>query len=128
VNVLIDTHVLIWYYDNDRRLSKRAIEIIDDTSNRVLVSAATAWEIATKFRIGKLQDARLLVQDLSKLLDAWQFERLPISLDHGHRAGLLEGAHKDPFDRMIAAQAIVEDLSIVTVDPALAALGAKVVW
>jgi PIN domain nuclease of toxin-antitoxin system len=128
VRLLLDTHALIWWFLDSPRMPERIKLLIDDPRNRVYVSAVTSWELATKFRIGKLPEAKPLVQGFFDFLEEWHFEKLPISVEHGHRAGLLPGEHKDPFDRMLAAQAILEELDIVTVDPALAALGANVIW
>jgi PIN domain nuclease of toxin-antitoxin system len=75
-----------------------------------------------------LQEAAPLVEGFSDLLDKYGFLRLPVTVEHGHRAGLLAGDHKDPFDRMLAAQALIEDLELVTADPLLAGFGAKVIW
>ena len=94
----------------------------------VHVSAASAWELATKYRLGKLQEAAPLVEDFLAFIDRCNFKRLPVTVEHGHRAGLIPSDHKDPFDRMLAAQALIEDLGLVTADPALAGLGARVVW
>ena len=94
----------------------------------VYASAALAWELTTKYRNGRLQDAADIALNLPAYVRQWHFEPLPITVEHSHRAGLLPGAHRDPFDRMLAAQANMEGLELATVDPALAGLGAKVVW
>lgn len=128
MKLLLDTHILIWWFAGDRKLIKRVKARIDDPGNDVFVSAATAWELATKYRLGKMPEAEFLVSNFFAQLDAWHFEKLPLTVEHGHRAGLLPGDHRDPFDRMLAAQAIIEDLVLVTADPELAGLGARVVW
>jgi PIN domain nuclease of toxin-antitoxin system len=109
-------------------LSTQVGDWFEDPRVTIYVSAVSAWEIATKYRSGKLREAAYVVGNLPDLLQRCKFTLLSVSLEHGYRAGLLEGAHKDPFDRMLAAQAIVDDLDLVTVDPAMAKLGARVVW
>ena len=128
MRLLLDTHALIWWFLDDARLSSTINEHLDDPNVEVFVSAATAWEMATKSRSGKLREAAAIVPDLPSLIRRCHFTPLPVSVEHGHRAGLLPGDHKDPFDRMLAAQAIIEDMGLVTVDQALARLGARVVW
>jgi PIN domain nuclease of toxin-antitoxin system len=128
VRLLLDTHALIWWFLDDARLTDRVGALLDDPKSVVFVSAASAWELTTKYRAGKLQDAAELAEQLLVLIKQWRFTPLPITVEHGHRAGLLPGDHKDPFDRMLVAQALIEDLDVVTADPALATLGARVMW
>ena len=128
MKVLLDTHAVLWWFADDPALPRQADALIDDPSNTVLVSAASAWEICTKVRIGKLPTGQALCDDLADYLDRFHFTPLPISVEHGRLAGRLPGPHKDPFDRMLAAQALVEDVPLATNDPAFASLGAKVVW
>jgi PIN domain nuclease of toxin-antitoxin system len=119
---------LIWWFLDDRRMSKTIEVYLDDPEVTVFVSAATAWELTTKFRSGKLQEAAVIAENLPSLITRCRFLPLPITVEHGHRAGLLPGNHKDPFDRMLAAQAIIDDLDLVSADPAMAGFGARVVW
>lgn len=128
VRLLLDTHALIWWFLDDPRLSQSVSKYLEDADVQVFVSAATAWEMATKYRGGKLQEAEAIVSDFPNLVERCHFLPLSVSVAHGHRAGLLLGDHKDPFDRMLVAQSMIEDMSLVTADPALAKLGAKVVW
>jgi PIN domain nuclease of toxin-antitoxin system len=128
MSLLLDTHALVWHFLDSPRLPEALKEKIDDPETIVFVSAASAWEIATKFRIGRFAEAEALVSNLPGYIREYRFTPLPITFEHGWRAGLLAGAHKDPFDRMLAAQAIEEKLGLVSADPALAALGAKIVW
>ena len=128
MRLLLDTHALIWWFLDDLRLSKSVDRLLDDPAVTVFVSAVTAWEMATKYRSGKLQEAAAIVADMPRLIERCHFEPLAVTVEHGHRAGLLPGTHKDPFDRMLAAQSIIEDLELVTIDPKLAGLGARVVW
>ena len=105
LRVLLDTHTLIWWILDDPALTQTAREaIIADTENTVLVSAASAWELAIKFRAGKLPEAGDLVSNFPIEIEQEGFQLLPISAEHGIRAGLLPGPHKDPFDRMLIAQ------------------------
>ncbi|MFZ1108094.1 MAG: type II toxin-antitoxin system VapC family toxin [Rhodomicrobium sp.] len=128
MKLLLDTHVLVWWFAGDLRLPVATRQLIDGPEAEPYVSAATAWELTTKYRLGKLKEAAPLVESFFDLLDRYGFKRLSINTEHAHRAGLLSGDHKDPFDRMLAAQALIEDMGLVTADPLLAALGAKVIW
>ena len=118
VSYLIDTHVLLWWLFNDPKLSIRCREIIKNPENQIFVSSATAWEIATKYRIGKLPEAKTLIKDYQAILSRSCFLELPISTDHALRAGSLPIDHRDPFDRMLMAQAELENLPIITYDSA----------
>ena len=128
MRLLLDTHALIWWLNDSPKLSQGARAAMTASDNDVLVSAATAWEMATKVRRGKLPEAVHVVADFVGLLDREGFEPLPITLRHALTAGQLGGEHNDPFDRMIAAQTMIEGLQVVTIDQAIAALGAGVVW
>jgi PIN domain nuclease of toxin-antitoxin system len=111
---LLDTHALIWAAFDDPRLSARAREALESRDVAVFVSAASAWELTTKVRIGKLPIAvKFAVEFRSKVRDLG-FQELAVTVEHGQRAGLLPGSHKDPFDRMLIAQAQAEDLPIVS--------------
>ena len=125
---LLDTHALLWWMTNDPHLSKPAHRLIEQKGNTSLVSAVSAWEIATKFRLGRLPAAEDLVQDFVADLDRHRMEILFITAGHGIRAGLLPGPHKDPFDRMLFAQALTENVPIVSNDHALDGYGAKRLW
>jgi PIN domain nuclease of toxin-antitoxin system len=116
VRFLLDTHTLLWTFNDSPSLSPRARRLIEDGSNEMLVSAASAWEIATKVRLGKLPDGEELIGDLDGYLAQLGCDDLPISLDHAVRAGKLSGAHRDPFDRMLIAQAQAENLNIISND------------
>lgn len=128
MRLLLDTHALVWWSSGDQRMSAAVRAVIGAKANIVFVSAATSWEITTKFRSGKLAEAATLVEEFFTVLAACDFKSLSVSVEHAHRAGLLPGAHKDPFDRMLAAQAIMEELELVTINPKLAELGARVIW
>jgi len=126
--LLLDTHALLWWLAQPERLSPAAHGAIADPDNLVHVSAASGWEIATKVRLGKLPAASELLNDLPQLLAAQGFELLPISLVHGLHAGGYPMAHRDPFDRLLAAQAELAGLTLVSLDPALKAFPCCLLW
>lgn len=128
MRVLVDTHTLLWWLDGDRRLSRRARRTMADDANTVLVSAASAWEIATKARIGKLPGALDVAADIAGCIASQRFDSLDITVLHAQRAGRLPGAHRDPFDRMLVAQAQIEDLPIVTNDRVFDESGVTRLW
>ena len=128
VRLLLDTHALLWWLNEDRRLTPSANAMIGDPGNEILVSVATGWEVATKSRLGKLQELRTTVAEFATLISAQQFGVLPISLAHAIRAGSYEADHGDPFDRIIAAQSELESLPLVTRDPAFAAFPCETRW
>ncbi len=115
MSLLLDTHAIVWWLLGDQRLSARARDAIL-ASEELWLSAASAWELATKARLGKWPEAGALVNDLPALLKEQQIRALPVSLMHGRRAGMLGGEHRDPFDRMPIAQCLMEGLTIVSVD------------
>jgi PIN domain nuclease of toxin-antitoxin system len=116
MRLLLDTHALVWWLTDDISLSSTARRLVGMPSNSVLVSSASAWEIATKVRLGKLPGAEELAGDFVAFLVREKFEQLPITAEHGIRAGLLPGPHRDPFDRMLAAQCLAENVPIVSRD------------
>ncbi len=125
---LLDTHVVLWWFFNDPQLSYRSRAIIEDGEQKLFVSAASAWEISTKHRMGKLPEAAEAVHRFADLLRQARMEPLAISLQHGLLAGSLAGDHRDPFDRMIIAQAQVEELAVITSDSVFKRFGIEVVW
>lgn len=114
MRLLLDTHALLWWVLDAEELSRKARRAIHDLNNEVFVSAATSWEIATKFRMGRLPEAESFVYSFRENLKKLGFSELAISVDHAQRAGLLLGEHKDPFDRMLLAQAQTEGLVLVS--------------
>ena len=125
---LLDTHVLLWWLFDDSRMSDMASAVLADPGNEILVSAASAWEISTKYRLGKLPDAAVLVQDMPGWLRKAGFRELGISVEHAQRAGVLPPPHRDPFDRMLAAQSLIESLPLVSRDPLFNSFGVSPVW
>jgi PIN domain nuclease of toxin-antitoxin system len=109
-------------------LSREAAAIIADESNVVLVSAASAWEVATKVRLGKLPGAAELEKDFLDVMDDAGYTLLPIQAECGLRAGRLISEHRDPFDRMIAAQSLAEDIPVLSADSKLDMLGVRRIW
>lgn len=127
MRALLDTHTLLWWLSDDRALTRTARSVIADTSNALFVSAASAWEIATKVRLKKLQ-ASELVEDFYGYMERDGFQLLSISVEHGIRAGLLPGPLKDPFDRMFIAQSQTENLPIIGNEAAFEAYGIRRIW
>lgn len=128
VRYLLDTHTLLWWLFNDPKLSERARGLIADPTNELLVSSASAWEIVTKYRLGRLDSAKVLVQDISGWIHKAGFRELAISVAHAQKAGTFEQPHRDPFDRMLAAQSILEDFPIISRDAVLDSFGARRLW
>ena len=128
MKLLLDTHAFLWWLFDDPQLSSRARQLVADPSNQVLVSAASAWEISTKFRLGKLPAAKTLVHDISAWVKKARFCELGVTIAHGQRAGNYRQAHRDPFDRMLAAQTEIEGLSLVSCDSALRDFGINLLW
>lgn len=128
MRVLVDTHALLWAVTGDRQLSKRAHSVMASHDHEVLVSAASVWEVCTKFRLGKLPDAESLLSDFSRIIERLGFHSLSISLEHAQRAGNLPGPHRDPFDRMLIAQAQAEDLSLVSNERLFDSYGVRRIW
>ncbi|MBI2074162.1 MAG: type II toxin-antitoxin system VapC family toxin [Gemmatimonadetes bacterium] len=126
--LLLDTHALLWWLSGDTRLSRAARRAIADESATVFVSAASAWEVATKARLGKLSDPLGLADALGTHLAAQGFQELPITLEHGRRAGKLPGPHKDLFDRMLIAQAQTDGLAVVSNETVFDGYGVQRVW
>lgn len=118
MSYLIDTHILLWWLFDDPKLHTDCRDIIRNPDHRIIVSSGSAWEIATKYRMGKLPEAKQLVEQYSQILHQAKFIELAITTVHALRAGSLPIAHRDPFDRMIMAQAELENLLVITYDKA----------
>ena len=128
MRLLLDTHAFLWWLFDDPKLSAPARAAIADPENIVQVSAASAWEIATKHRRGKLPEAGDVPRRLPDYISKARFTPLPVTVEHAMAAGALPGPHADPFDRMLIAQAIAENIPIVTIERLFKDYGAQVIW
>ena len=127
MRLLLDTHAILWWLLADPRLPYGMRVGIEDAAE-VFVSAVSAMEIATKYRIGKLEEAEGIAGQLNDKVSRYGFEPLPVTMAHGDRAGLLERWHKDPFDRLLVAQAFAEELTIVSRDDIFDLYGVRRLW
>ena len=128
MRVLLDTHALLWADLEPERLSRRARSVLESISSEVMVSAASAWEIATKVRIGKLPQAVQLSAELPQRIRDLGFHPIAVTVEQAQRAGSLPGPHRDPFDRMLIAQAQAENLAIVSNDKIFDSYGVRRIW
>jgi PIN domain nuclease of toxin-antitoxin system len=128
MKVLLDTCTLIWATLSPSSLSCEASETIADEGNEILVSAASAWEIATKVGLGKLPGAEKLERNYLDVMEVAGYAPLAIDAESALRAGRLVADHKDPFDRMIAAQALALDIAVLSPDPLLDQFGLRRIW
>ncbi|MEA3035349.1 MAG: hypothetical protein QOH04_1111 [Sphingomonadales bacterium] len=127
VQLLLDTHALFWWWLEDPKLSPTAISAITE-ARVVCVSPVAALELAIKHRLGKLRGGDKVVPRFRGLLSREQFRILPITIEHALRAGSYGTTHRDPFDRVLAAQAELEDLVLLTRDPAFAEFPCETLW
>ena len=128
VRALLDTHAFLWWIADSGRLSGAAHGAIADESNDILVSAASAWEIATKHRLGKLPGGEAVATDIAGHIVGQGFLEMAIGVADAERAGRLPGPHRDPFDRMLIAQALAQDLTVVSVDAVFDRYGVNRLW
>jgi PIN domain nuclease of toxin-antitoxin system len=128
VRVLLDTHTLLWWALDDPQLTRRAHAALSGAESDVYVSAVSVWEIATKVRLGKLPGGERLAGNFRSYLAEQGFQELPVTVDHGLRAGALPGPHKDPFDRMLVAQAQAENLALISNETAFDSYGIVRIW
>jgi PIN domain nuclease of toxin-antitoxin system len=128
MRLLLDTHTLLWWLDGDRRLSRSARSLIGDEDHEIVVSVASAWEITTKARLGKLPGALEVAAGVAGCIAAQGFTALDITILHAQRAGRLPGEHRDPFDRMLVAQSQLEDLPVVSDDRTFDEFGVNRIW
>ena len=128
MTLLLDTHTLLWAVLSPKALSKPVARLIANAGNDLLVSAASAWEIATKVRLGKLPGAEHFEQAFVPTILSAGYTLVPITPDDALRAGRLPGAHRDPFDRMLAAQAIGRDIPVLSSDERLDVFGVRRLW
>jgi PIN domain nuclease of toxin-antitoxin system len=128
MSFLLDTHAFAWWAFDDPRLPPRIRARIAGGGQEVFVSVVSVFECATKFRIGKWREAEPLVTAFERIVAEQEFILLNLSVRHALRAGLLAGDHQDPFDRMLAAQAEIEKLQLITIDPKFKKFGTETVW
>ena len=128
MRLLLDTHAFLWWVIDDRRLSQAARRAIAEDDNDLLVSAASAWEIATKHRIGKLPEAEALAGNIAGAIALEGFEELPIPVGEAARAGALPGPLRDPFDRMLIAQALSRNLVLISNESLFDRYGVRRLW
>ena len=128
MRLLLDTHALLWWATDDARLSPAAKGAMADPDNEVFVSAASAWEIATKHRLGKLDGVSGVTERFDEIVTADGFQHLAVGHLHALRAGGFKAEHRDPFDRMLAAQSELERMPLVTRDPAFVLFGTRTLW
>jgi PIN domain nuclease of toxin-antitoxin system len=128
VRLLLDTHTFLWWLAGESALSPTARKAIGEGKNTIFISAASAWEIATKHRIGKLPGVASIVGNLGAVIADQGFTDLPISLHHAQVAGMLPGVHRDPFDRLLVAQALLEELLLVSNEQQFDAFGVSRLW
>ena len=128
MTVLLDTHVVLWALMEPHRISRRARRVVEDADNTLLVSSASAWEIATKHRLGRLPEAEGLVHGYGAHLRALGAKELAVTWAHGIVAGALRQSHRDLFDRMLAAQSMVEGVTLITRDGAFKSFRIPLLW
>lgn len=129
MRLLLDTHAFLWSVTAPEKLSPRARRAIENGDNEIYVSAATAWEVAIKVRLGRLEpEVEDLERSFLEQIERHAFQPLPIQMRHALKVASLPDVHRDPFDRLLVAQAMVEDLSLATADRKLREYGVKVVW
>ncbi len=128
MRLLLDTHALLWWLFGQQFLTPAVKLAITDDANDIFVSAASAWEISTKRRIGKLPDAESLSDGFEDIVRSQGFLPLPVTLSHGEAGGALPGLHKDPFDRLLIAQAILEGLVFVSNERLFDNYGVRRLW
>lgn len=128
MRLLLDTHAFLWWVADDERLSPRAAALIAEPSNEVLVSAATAWEVVVKSALGRVEVPTPVDRFLTAQIEANAFIPLPIHMRHALGLAALPQIHRDPFDRILVAQAVAEDLTIVSRDRVMDGYPVTVEW
>jgi PIN domain nuclease of toxin-antitoxin system len=126
VRAILDTHTFFWWMKQDPRLKPQHRALIERQENDIFVSAVTGWEIAIKVKLGKWQEAEVLLPNLHTRIVAAGFELLDVTFAQAQRAGSLDLFHRDPFDRLLAAQALDLDMVVATLDPEIARFGCRV--
>lgn len=125
---LLDTCTLLWWWSEPEKLSKRALALIENAGISVRISSGSAWEIATKYRLGKLPQGGRIIAEWNERLAIDGFKEITITSLHAIRAGGFTSEHRDPFDRVIAAQAVIENYAVMTPDREIEYLGATRIW
>lgn len=128
MRLLLDTHAFLWWIADSCRLSTRAYQAIADEGNDIAVSAASAWEIATKHRLGRLPSSDALASGIGAYIAGQGFDEMSISVDDASRAGALSRHHRDPFDRMLIAQALSRNLFLVSNESLFDLYGVRRLW
>ncbi|MCY4144279.1 MAG: type II toxin-antitoxin system VapC family toxin [Gammaproteobacteria bacterium] len=128
VRALLDTHALLWWLSDSHQMTNASREIVGNENNEIFVSAASAWEISTKIRIGRLAQVEFSLVDILHHVAMQGFLEMPISMEDAWSAGRLPGPHRDPFDRMLAAQALLRNLAFLSVDKVFDSFGVNRVW
>ena len=128
MRLLLDTHAFLWWLTDSPRLSEPARQAIADETNEVLVSAASAWEITTKHRLGRLPNSEAVASDVKGVIARQDFDELPIIVEDAARAGALPGPHRDPFDRLLIAQALLGNLVLVSNETLFDRYGVRRLW
>lgn len=128
MNLLLDTHALLWWLAGDPQLTNVSRQAIEDESNTVFVSAVSGYEIALKHRLGKLPDALSLVHAFETVIARQGFEGAVVTVPHALRAGSLPLSHRDPFDRLLIAQALIDDLTLISNERLFDDFGVKRLW
>lgn len=128
MKLLLDTHTFLWWCLDDPKLPRKPRSLIQDQKNQIFVSSVSAWEISTKSRIGKLDSAGEIISRYEWLLEADGFQELLITTRHALRAGSYAVKHRDPFDRMLAAQAEIDGLTVLSQDKVFKDFPVKTIW
>ena len=128
MQLLLDSHAFIWWVSDHDRLPTGVLSAIADESNDILVSAVTAWEITTKFHLGRLPSVEKIVEDIVHAIAVEGFRELPLTVAEAAQAGALPGPHRDPFDRMLIAQALAGDLTLVSNERVFDSYGVSRLW
>ena len=128
MDLLLDTHAFLWWSEDNGRLSADARRAIEDDTNIAFISAASAWEIVTKYRLGKLPSAEALARDVLGAIVSQGFDQLPITVADAASAGALPGPHRDPFDRILIAQAQARGLALVSNETLFDVYGVRRLW
>ena len=128
MRLLLDTHAFLWWCEGSRRMSQSARSAVEDDGSEIFISAVSAWEITTKYRLGKLPQAEDIAVDVGAEIANQGFLELPVTVEEAARAGSLPGPHRDPFDRLLIAQAMSRSLVLVSIEPLFDWYGVRRLW